>query len=522
MNPRTWSLDGIALNRHSLRAGHFRFCLLGTGTFTKARKLQDFRSPAVSSRIFPLDTRRPPQPQCGESVPADTCVVLLHLDRSSFQETKEIMSGRKNLVVAQSGGPTCVINSSLQGIVEACRDLDAIGTVYGAYHGIEGVLKEELLNLSSQSPEEVALLRHTPVAGSIGTCRYKLRENQREDFERVIEVFKAHNVGYFLYIGGNDSMDTANKIAQLASQRGLDLVAVGVPKTIDNDVGDQQFQLIDHTPGYGSAAKYWAHMIQYANEENNGSCPADPVLVIQAMGRRIGFIPAAARLADPNREMPLQIYLAERSCPLEQMADQVNDELRRSGRCIVVVSEGFKVGDLGELRDSFGHVSFSASRMTVAQIVVNYLNEAGLAVKGAARANLPGTDQRHSMVYASPVDLDEAYRVGQQAALLAAGGDSGYMATILREPSTVYSVRYDKVPLPKVANSERTFPDAWIAPSGIDVTDEFLAYARPLIGNEMVSVPLVDGRHRLTRFAPIFAERKLSEYIPQADRAVAE
>ncbi|HPP53700.1 MAG TPA: 6-phosphofructokinase, partial [Thermoguttaceae bacterium] len=153
------------------------------------------------------------------------------------------MSTGKNLVVAQSGGPTCVINNTLRGIIEAAGDFSAIGTVYGARHGIEGVLKEELLNLSAQPPQEIALLRTTPVAGSIGTCRYKLKDNQQEDFERVIEVFKAHQVGYFLYIGGNDSMDTANKIAQLAQKRGLDLVAVGVPKTIDNDVGDSEFRL---------------------------------------------------------------------------------------------------------------------------------------------------------------------------------------------------------------------------------------------------------------------------------------
>ena len=135
------------------------------------------------------------------------------------------------------------------------------------------MLKEELLDLSAQSAEEVALLRYTPAAGSIGTCRYKLKPSQTEDFDRVIEVFKAHDVGYFLYIGGNDSMDTANKVAELARERGLDLVGVGVPKTIDNDVGDSEFKLIDHTPGYGSVAKYWMHMVQNANEENAGSSP---------------------------------------------------------------------------------------------------------------------------------------------------------------------------------------------------------------------------------------------------------
>jgi ATP-dependent phosphofructokinase / diphosphate-dependent phosphofructokinase len=428
------------------------------------------------------------------------------------------MTKAKNLVVAQSGGPTPVINSSLQGIIEAARDVAAIGAVYGASHGIEGVLKETLLDLSAQPREEVAFLRFTPAAGSIGTCRYKLKKGQDQDYERLIEVFRAHDVGYFLYIGGNDSMDTANKVARLAHERGLDLVAVGVPKTIDNDVGDSQFQLIDHTPGYGSVARYWMHMVQNANEENAGSSPADPVLVLQAMGRKIGFIPAAARLADPDREMPLQIYLAESPCSLEQLADNVNDQLRKSGRCLVVVSEGFDVGDIGRMQDAFGHTAFGSSQLSVAQIVVNHLNEVGLAASGAARGNVPGTDQRHSMAYASPVDLDEAYALGQTALQLAASCQGGYMATILRNPGPVYSVRYDKVLLSEVANSERTFPAAWIAPSGYDVTDDFLRYARPLVGNDMVSLPIVDGRQRLTRFEPIYAEKKLPEYVPQASR----
>ncbi len=425
---------------------------------------------------------------------------------------------KKNLIVAQSGGPSPVINNSLRGLVEAARDYDQIGTVYAGWHGIEGVLKEELLNLSEQDPQEIALLRTTPAAGSIGTCRYKLREHQTEDFERIIDVFRAHNIGYFCYIGGNDSMDTANKVARLAQERGLDVVGIGVPKTIDNDVGDSQFRLIDHTPGYGSTARYWCHMVQQANEENAGSCPADPVLVLQAMGRKIGFIPAAARLADPERELPLQIYLAERPVTIEEICDNVNDQLKRDGRCLVVVSEGLQLGDIGETRDAFGHVQFSASKRTVAQIVINALNERGLPVKGAARANVPGTDQRHNMVYASTVDLQEAYEVGRKAAELAARGESGYMATILRNEGPSYSVRYDKVPLPEVANSERKFPADWIAENGVDVTDDFVRYAKPLIGNDWVSVPLVDGRLRFARLKPIFAEKKLPEYVPQADR----
>jgi len=428
------------------------------------------------------------------------------------------MSRSKNLVVAQSGGPSPVINNTVRGVIETARELSEIETVYGALHGIEGVLKEELLDLSVQCPQEIALLQYTPAAGSIGTCRYKLRAGQDDDFSRCIDVFKAHNVGYFIYIGGNDSMDTANKIASLARERGLDLVGIGGPKTIDNDVGDSQFKLIDHTPGYGSTAKYWMHMIQNANQENVGSCPADPVLVMQAMGRKIGFIPAAARLADPHRELPLQIYLAESQCSLQEMTDNINDQLRSDRRCMVVVSEGFDVGELGAVTDAFGHASYSASQTTVAQKIVNYLNEVGLAAKGSARANVPGTDQRHSIAYASTVDLDEAYCAGKKATLLAAAGQSGYMATILRDAGPDYQVRYDQVPLEEVANSERTFPPSWITENGYDVTDDFVRYARPLVGDGMVRLPMIDGRQQMTRLKPIHADQKLPAYLPQADR----
>lgn len=429
------------------------------------------------------------------------------------------MSKPKNVLVAQSGGPTPVINCSLRGVVETCLAMpEVFGKVYAGLHGIEGVLKEELLDMSAQPAEEIALLSVTPAAGSIGTCRYKLKPQQQEDFERVIEVFKAHEIGYFFYNGGNDSMDTAHKIAQLAHERGLDLVAVGVPKTIDNDVGDSEFKLIDHTPGYGSVARYWALNVQNANEENAGSYPADVVLVMQAMGRKIGYIPAAARLADPEREMPLLIFMRESGLTMEALADQVNDMLRNQGRALVVVSEGFDVGDIGARKDSFGHTMFSASGTTVAQIVVNYLNEVGLAARGAARGNVPGTDQRHNMIYASTVDMEEAYKVGQKATLIAAEDGSSYMATILRQPGSIYNVTYDKVPLELVANSERSFPAEWITPGGNDVTDDFVAYARPLLGESWPSIPLVNGRQRFAQLKPIVAEKRLPAYELQAWR----
>ena len=425
----------------------------------------------------------------------------------------------KNVVVAQSGGPSPVINNTLRGIVDMCKSMpEKFGTIYAGYHGIEGILKEELLNLSAQPEEEIALLSVTPAAGSIGTCRYKLKSKQTEDFDRIIAVLKAHEIGYFFYIGGNDSMDTANKVAEIAHERGLDLVATGGPKTIDNDVGDTAFKLVDHTPGYGSVARYWALNIQNANEENDGASPSDPVLVIQAMGRKIGFIPAAARLADPNREMPLQIYMTEAGVSLPEMCDHVNDELKRSGRCIVVVSEGLDVGDIGEVKDSFGHTVFSSSKMTVEQIVVNYLNDQGLAARGAALGHVAGTDQRDSIIYASTVDLEEAYKLGQKAVQIAVEDGSGYMSTILREPGPIYNVRYDKVPLQLVANAERKFPENWLAPNRIDVSDEFIQYAMPLIGTNWPSIPLVGGLQRFARMQKIFAGQKLPAYVPQGHR----
>ncbi len=425
----------------------------------------------------------------------------------------------KNVIIAQSGGPSPVINNTLRGIIETCKMFpDKFEKIYGGWHGIEGVLKEELLVLSAQQEEEISLLRTTPAAGSIGTCRYKLKANQTEDMERVIQVLKAHNIGYFFYIGGNDSMDTANKIAALAHERGLDLIAVGGSKTIDNDVGDSEFKLVDHTPGYGSVARFWAYNVQNANEENLGSSPADPVLVMQVMGRKIGFIPAAARLADPKRQMPLQIYMPESKLTLAELTDNVNDELGKSKRCLVIVSEGFDVGDIGAAKDSFGHTEFSASMFTAQQVIVNHLNKAGLKARGLARGQVVGTDQRDTMIYASTVDLDEAYKVGQNAVVIALQHGSGYMSTILRRPGLIYNVDYDKVPLDVVANSEREFPKHWIAPNKMDVTDEFINYARPLIGEDWVSVPVINGVQRFARFEHIFAGQKLPKYNLQAGK----
>jgi len=427
---------------------------------------------------------------------------------------------KPNALVAQSGGPSPVINASLAGVIEGCRGFpDHVGNLYAAWHGIEGVLREELIDLYRQPAQELQRLKRTPAAGAIGTCRYKLTPEQEEDFDRILDVFRAHDIGFFFYIGGNDSMDTAHKVSQRARAQGMELTCAGVPKTIDNDVGDPEFNLIDHTPGYGSAARYWANIVRDVNEENRGMSPSECVCVLQAMGRKAGFIPAAARLADPTREMPLQIYMAEARHTLQTLHENVNRRLRESGRCIVVVSEGFDVGSLGEAHDGFGHIEYGASRMAAAQVVANYLNEKGLAVRGQATWQVPGVLQRSTSGSVSTVDIEEAFVVGRHAVEVGVSAGTGWMATILREPGETYRVRYDKVPLERIAHSFRQLPRAWLWEDGLDVTDDFVRYAQPLIGDEASDTQTGEGRGAFARLHVKFIDPVLPPYVPMRGRS---
>jgi len=441
-----------------------------------------------------------------------------------------------NAVIATSGGPTAVINNSVHGVLEGLARSSEIGTVYGASMGILGVLQDRLIDLSAQEPEQIELLAQTPSAGALGSCRYKLAGKEvgvyTEDYERIVAVFKARDIGCFFYIGGNDSMDTANRVAAVCADAGLEVRAIGVAKTVDNDVGgglqpDGTFAVCDHNPGYGSVARHWAVGVKEANEENKASYTSDPVLIMQAMGRKIGFITASARLGDPERRMPLLVIMPEAlsaddpSANLEFITEGVNGMLRDSGRCMVVLCEGANVGDVGVLRDSFGHAQFSASRTTAAHLLMNHLNgvdradtkgraQSRLVVPGIARVDVPGTLQRRDIGLASRVDLQEAYEVGLHAARLALSGKSGLMATILRRPGDDYAVEYGEVPLEVVANAERTFPAEWIAESKMDVTDGFVRWASPLLGD-----PLPEFAQIKPLMAPPCG---LPDYVPQGLR----
>jgi len=422
---------------------------------------------------------------------------------------------KQNALVALGGGPSPVINSSLLGVIHRCMEYnERINNIYAAKHGVEGILQEELIDIKKQDSKELDLLKHTPSSGAIGTCRYKLDKDCLEDYERIIDVIVAHNIGYFFYIGGNDSMDTAYKVTKLAKRKNINLIVTGVPKTIDNDLGDEEFTIIDHTPGYGSAARYWANLIQDINEENKGMCVSENVLVIQAMGRKSGYITAAARLADPERQFPLQMYFAESGHNLDTLTENVNKELKKSGRCIVVVNEGFDVGSLGEKKDSFGNIEYGASQVTVAQVVINHLNSLRLSTRGYVTAQVPGVIQRSTAIYRSEVDIEEAYEVGAYAVAIAMENQTGFMATILREKCAEYTSKYSKVSLRIVANSQRFLPKSWIASDGIDVTDDFINYAKPLIGVDWPISLLNNGIQRFAKLNYMLTEKKLKNYIP--------
>ena len=429
------------------------------------------------------------------------------------------MGKKKNVLVAQSGGPTPVINNSLRGVIEACRDYPSeFGKVYAGWHGIEGVLQEELIDISAQPQKEIDLLAVTPAAGAIGTCRYKLTDDRQEDYERVIEVLKAHDIGYFFYNGGNDSMDTANKVALLAKERGLDLTVVGIPKTVDNDLGDQEMTYCDHTPGYGSIARHWACIIQNANEENMGCRTHNPILVMEAMGRGTGFIPAAARLGDPNREMPLLLVMPEKKISIEQIADNVNDMIKQHGRCIVVINSGQEFEPYGGT-DAFGHPDgLTISGRTQGLFLTKYLTSKNFSKYGPALCNAWGIEQRMVSALASKVDREEAFLVAKHAVEIALKDGTGWMSTIERKPGDVYEAYYDKVALTTVANSIREVPSDWITKDGFDVNDDFVKYAKPLIGEEWAEVPLEGGIQRFARFEKIFAEKLCKEYVPMMYR----
>lgn len=387
---------------------------------------------------------------------------------------------KKNVLIAHGGGPTVVINSSLYGVLDEASRYSDIGTIYGAAHGIEGVLNDQLINLSEVSAEQIALLPMTP-SSILGSCRRKLGE---DDYPRILELFEKYNIGYFFYNGGNDSMDTCNKVEQLAKKSGYDLTVIGIPKTIDNDL-----VMTDHCPGYGSAARFVANNTRDLWME----VQAMPlyVTIMETMGRNAGWLTAAASLPRYKDKPCAQlIYLPERTFNQEAFLSDVDNLLSKQKEVLIVVSEGLTdetgkmISDLGVV-DGFGHTLAGGSSQVMCDLVTKHLGV-------RARAERHGFLGRASMIMQSAQDRDEAIAVGRHAFKLAMAGVSGVMVSIKRESTSPYAYSMAEAPLEKVANEEKKFFDEWINDAGNGVTEEFRQYCLPLIGEPFPPYAIID------------------------------
>ncbi|MHC4718457.1 MAG: 6-phosphofructokinase [Planctomycetota bacterium] len=415
---------------------------------------------------------------------------------------------RGKAVVAQSGGPTAVINSAVAGVVETALANESVFTgVYGAYNGILGVLTEELFDLGKEDPHQMALLRRSPSA-ALGSCRYKLKDldTSREDYERILEVFKAHGIRFFFYSGGNDSMDTADKVALLAAEEGYEMIVVGVPKTVDNDLG-----FTDHCPGYGSVAKYTAVSAMESGRDTEALWTHDTVTVHEVMGRNAGWIAASAGLARRCEEdAPHLIYLPEVPVTPEKIVADVNECLKRHHRAFVICGEGVKSPDgtyLAEAGGKFGKDAFGHKQLGGAAEAIRAIIEDGCGVK--ARTQKPGTMQRSAMHCASATDVAEAYMAGAAAATAAMEGTTGKMVSLVRaDGDGRYRCTTGLVDLAKVANAEKPVPREYINEEGNGVTEAFLAYARPLIAGDAEVEVGDDGLPLYVRFARHMVEKK--------------
>ena len=411
-----------------------------------------------------------------------------------------------NLMFGQSGGPTSVINASAAGVfIEALKHADVIEKVYGAANGIVGILEEKFYDMGQEDPAELELLKYTP-SSSLGSCRYKLAnaDTDDKDYKRVLEVFKKYNIRYFFYNGGNDSMDTCNKISKYMQKAGYDCRVMGVPKTIDNDLFGT-----DHCPGFSSAAKYIAtttmEVYQDARVYDTGM-----ICVIEIMGRHAGWLTAAASLASIKGCGPDLIYLPEVAFDLDKMLADVREIYARTGKVIIAVSEGVQTkegkfipelvatGDVAV--DSFGHKQLGGT----AAVLAEYLKkETGSKVRAIELSLM----QRCASHCASKSDYEESYLAGKTAVIKALEGMTDYMVGFERSEGSTYECRIKLIPLNDVANTEKKVPLSWINEAGNNVTKEYVNYALPLIAEE-TEQPKEDGLPRFARLKKVLAAKK--------------
>jgi 6-phosphofructokinase 1 len=382
-----------------------------------------------------------------------------------------------NLIIGQSGGATAVINASLVGAIEAARQEGQIDNMYGMLHGIEGFLKEDIIDLRQQPSDILTGVLHTPSA-ALGSCRYKLQEH---DPERVIDLFRKYNIHYLIYIGGNDSADTTHRLAEAARYVGYELQAISVPKTIDNDL-----PFTDHCPGYGSAARFIA-MATMDSTLNTIAIPEHyPVKVIETMGRNAGWLAAASALGKRDDiDPPHIILMPEQAFNAQRYLEQVEAVYRRIGYAIVVVSEALRdedgepLGAAGQAgNDAFQHPLLSGAAQYLVELVKQHLNL-------RARFDKPGDLQRMALHSISRTDQQEAYLVGEMAVQALLAGESDKMVTLVRHTEPTYHCTTDLVALAKIANVQQLMPAEFLDETKTMVTRAFYDYALPLIGEPL-------------------------------------
>ena len=403
---------------------------------------------------------------------------------------------KKNLIVGQSGGPTAVINGSLCGVIrEGKRQSDSIGHLYGMINGIEGFLNGHVLDIKTEISETELNLIHTTPGAYLGSCRYKLPEDFNDPvYKALFQKFEEYDIGYFFYIGGNDSMDTVSKLSRYASQIGSDIRFIGIPKTIDNDLIHT-----DHTPGFGSAAKYVASTVREIAVDATVYDNKKSVTIVEIMGRHAGWLTAASALARKFKgDNPVLIYLPETTFDPDAFIEKVRQNLETVSNLIVCISEGINDGKgtfICELSSEVGVDTFGHKMLTGSGKYLENLVKEKLGVK--VRSVELNVSQRCSSSMLSKTDLDEAEEAGAFAVLKALEGQTGKMITFIRTENEPYTIACSTADVNDICNQEKAVPLSWITENGCDVTDEFISYARPLIQGQ-VDVPMEDG---LPRFA---------------------
>ncbi|QPL44529.1 6-phosphofructokinase [Halomonas sp. A40-4] len=410
-----------------------------------------------------------------------------------------------NAFYAQSGGVTAVINASACGVIEACRQApDQIGKVYAGHNGIIGALTEDLIDVTQESDDAIAALRHTP-GGAFGSCRYKLKDidTHRAQYERLIEVFKAHDIRYFFYNGGGDSADTCLKVSQLSEKLGYPLTAIHVPKTVDNDL-----PVTDNSPGFGSVAKYIATSTLETSLDIASMCATSTkVFVLEVMGRHAGWIAAAGGLAGEGAgEPPHLIVFPEIPFNRKAVMERVEQSVKQNGYCVIVVSEGARyedgtfLADAGNT-DAFGHRQLGGVAPTLAGMIKQDL---GYKYHWAVADYL----QRAARHLASKTDVEQAYAVGREAVSLALAGKNAMMPAIRRISQSPYQWDVISAPLSQVANQEKFMPRDFISEEGFDITDTCRDYLSPLIQGEDFP-PFENGLPKVAKLKLAKVERKL-------------